>query len=136
MLSYTFTAPNAAPRNFSAVVESAFSANFSWLPPEPENQNGIITSYVINITDDDSGDSFEVSTTNTSLTLDSSLRPYRTYTCSMAAETSVGQGPFSSEVNFTTFEHGKIVIILSATHSSSLCNSSWRTNHQCFKKKW
>ena len=102
------TAPTAAPQNFAVVVSSAFEADLSWFLPASDKQNGIITNYVINVTEDDSGDQFQESTSNTSLTIDSNLRPYYTYTCVIAAETSAGRGPFSSAISFTTDEHGRL----------------------------
>ena len=108
-ISMYSTVPTAAPRYFSAVVNSAFEADLSWSPPPSGKQNGIITNYVISITEDDSGDQFTESTSNTSLTIDNNFRPYYTYTCVIAAETSAGQGPFSSEISFTTDEYGRLI---------------------------
>ena len=101
-------APTAAPLNFAAVVNSAFEVDLSWSPPVSDKQNGVIIKYVINVTEDDSGDQFQESTSATSLTVDDNLRPYYTYTCVIAAETSVGRGPFSSAISFTTDEHGRL----------------------------
>ena len=50
---------------------------------------------------------FEFSTSNNTLTIASNLRPYNTYTCVIAAETVVGQGPFSVNVPFTTHEYSR-----------------------------
>ena len=103
------TAPTAAPRNFRAVVNSAFEAELSWSAPVSDKQNGVIINYVVNITEDDSGGKFQESTSSTSLTIDDNLRPYYTYTCAVAAETSSGLGPFSSAISFTTDEHGMFI---------------------------
>ena len=78
------------------------------MPPPVDEQNGIITNYVINITEDNTGEEFHVSTSNTSLTIDDNLQPYYTYICVIAAETSVGEGPFGSNISFTTHEYGRL----------------------------
>ena len=101
------TAPTAAPQHFAAVVTTAFEVDLSWSPPVSDKQNGVITNYVINITEDESGDDFQESTSSTSLSVEDNLRPYITYTCVISAGTSAGQGPFSSAINFTTHEHGR-----------------------------
>ena len=108
MYAFFHTAPTAAPRNFTAVVNSAFEAGLSWSPPVVDKQNGVITNYVINITEDATGDEFQESSSSTSLTIDDDLRPYYTYTCIIAAETSAGLGPFSSSISFTTHEYGRL----------------------------
>ena len=77
-----------------------------WSPPPSSEQNGIIINYVIYITEKSSGCPFEKSTSNTSLSIDENLHPYHTYICEIAAETSVGLGPFSVAVFFTTHEDG------------------------------
>ena len=102
------TVPSGAPRNFTAFATSPFEAAFSWVPPPADEQNGIIANYVINITEDNTGEEFQVSTSNTSLTIDDNLQPYYTYICVIAAETSVGEGPFSSNISFTTHEYGRL----------------------------
>ena len=102
------TVPSGAPRNFIASATSPFEAAFSWVPPPADEQNGIIANYIINVTEDNTGEEFQVSTSNTSLTIDDNLQPYYTYICVIAAETSVGEGPFSSNISFTTHEYGRL----------------------------
>jgi receptor-type tyrosine-protein phosphatase Q len=98
-------APTAAPQNFTSSVISAFEVALFWSPPVVDKQNGVITDYVINVTEDDTGDQFQVFTSNTSVTVGDNLRPYDMYTCVIAAETSAGLGPFSSSISFTTDEY-------------------------------
>ena len=83
----------------------------SWSPPPVEEQNGIIIGYVINVTVNDTGDTFQLTASTTMLTLNN-LRPYHNYTCVIAAETSVGLGPFSESVYFRTHEDGKTSVLL------------------------
>ena len=85
--------------------------DLSWSPPLPSKQNGIIINYIIYISDEESGCQFQESTSNTSITTNENLHPYHTYKCVMGAETSVGLGPFSSAIFFTTHEDGKLTIM-------------------------
>ena len=77
----------------------------TWEDPESEDVNGVITGYVINVTDS-SGQRFQTTSTSRSLLLDE-LSPFTVYTCLVAARTSVGVGPFSLALSFTTDEAGK-----------------------------
>lgn len=90
-----------------ALATSPFTADLSWSPPLDDEQNGVITNYVINITEDDTGYEFQLRTSNTTITVGYNLRPYYSYTCVIAAETSVGLGPFSSSIDFRTHEYSK-----------------------------
>ena len=71
-------------------------------------QNGIIILYTINVTVADSGEMFQLTSTTTSLTV-STLQPFTTYFCSIAASTSVGMGPFSTVITLQTPEDGMLL---------------------------
>ena len=73
-------------------------------------QNGIIILYTINVTVADSGEMFQLTSTTTSLTV-STLQPFTTYFCIIAASTSVGMGPFSTVVTLQTPEDGMLLCI-------------------------
>lgn len=83
---------------------------FQWNLPLPQNQNGIITGYLVNITALETGAMIHMSTPYLNLTLHS-LRPFTTYSCIVAARTSVGLGPFSTTINIQTLEDGKKINI-------------------------
>ena len=83
----------------------------SWDPPRPEEQNGVIISYVINVTEAGSGASFQlVASTNTSRVV-SNLQPFTTYDFLIAAATTVGLGPFSRLLTIQTPEDGESAIM-------------------------
>ena len=42
-----YTAPGAPIRNFTVEVISATSVELSWLPPDPQLWNGVITNYTV-----------------------------------------------------------------------------------------
>ena len=87
------------------VAESSRSLRLTWQPPFVENRNGIIINYTVFIVADDST-SLQVTTPNTSIVV-SNLRPFTTYTCNVAASTSVGQGPPTAAMLQTTPEDGE-----------------------------
>ena len=97
--------PSGYPQKFSASASSTRSANISWNPPQADEQNGIIINYLINVTVVGSGQTFQLSSTTTFLTV-STLLPYRTYLCIIAAVTSVGVGPYSIPFILNTPQDG------------------------------
>ena len=98
-------APSAAPLNLVADLNATSHDSFylSWDSLPPEEQNGIILGYVINITDINSGDVQQVFADTNNHTVDS-LSPYTTYVCIVAAYTSAGTGPVSVEISVQTQE--------------------------------
>ena len=105
---YTAAVPSSPPLNSSGEVLGPSAISISWQPPSPEGQNGIITSYTVFIT--------EVPTNATttyqrdgsrSEILITGLHPFYEYSCSVAAETSVGLGPFGTPFTITTHQDGE-----------------------------
>ena len=78
----------------------------SWTPPADEDQNGVIIRYDINVLVQETGESFELESPTTVLTV-SNLDPYTTYICEVAAATSAGEGPYSNSYSVQTLEDGK-----------------------------
>ena len=76
----------------------------TWEPPLPENRNGIITSYTIQLHEIVTGQTFLIQreANHTELLIDS-LHPYYEYNVSIAAET-VAVGPFSESQTVRTLE--------------------------------
>ncbi len=99
--------PGEYPSNFSVDVTSSTSAYLSWMPPPDESHNGDIVLYVVNVTVQETGERFQLTSETTYLEV-TNLRPYRTYVCVIAAATSVGLGPFSTTFMVQTPEDGKL----------------------------
>ena len=99
--------PTGPPQGVEVQSETSTTLVLSWQPPAPENQNGIIVHYIINITEMETGRllSFTVNTTTLSVP---TLHPFYTYTCVVAAVT-VGIGPYSATVEVKLPEDGKQV---------------------------
>ena len=112
-----FIVPNGYPQNFAGLASTSRSAVLTWEPPPEEQQNGIIVNYTVDVSVAGTGQTFQVYTNATSLTL-STLLPYRTYFCTISASTIVGQGPPSTVFTLTTPEDGmtnKVMIYISCT---------------------
>lgn len=103
-----YTVPSGSPLNFLASATSSRSASISWNPPPASQHNGIIISYIISVTVVETGQSFQLTSTTASLTV-STLLPYRTYVCVIAAVTSIGTGPFSTQIQLITPQDGTYV---------------------------
>ena len=108
LTNITYIGPAAPPLNIMSVVNSPRSASISWLPPLPENRNGILRYYILRLVDEQLGyDDVIINTTLTSHTF-SNLEEYNLYSYSIAAATSAGVGVFSDQNQFTTQEDGKV----------------------------
>lgn len=98
--------PSGPAQELNVSVVSFEEVVISWEPPDEADQNGIITSYLVNITHVVTHQSVTRTSKNTSLFLED-LRPFTSYICRVAASTHVGVGPFSIPVGFLTQEAGK-----------------------------
>ena len=88
--------------------ENSTTLVLSWQPPAPENQNGIIVHYIVNITEMETGRSLSFTSANTTILSVPALHPFYTYTCIVAAVT-VGVGPYSAAVEVELPEDSKQV---------------------------
>lgn len=70
-----------------------------------EDHNGEITSYVIQVTEASTAETFDITSQHNSIEV-YSLKPFTTYTCVVAAQTSAGIGPYSTTVMAQTDEDG------------------------------
>ena len=98
--------PSGPPLNIHELSSSPSTVILEWDPPLQEDRNGVITGYLVNITEVESGKEFQFSSSTNSLSIDS-LTPFTTYTCVIAATTIVGHGPYSNTIVVLTPEDGK-----------------------------
>ncbi len=101
--------PTTPPRNIHASANGSTEATVSWFSPKLGERNGIITHYSI---DKDFNVSGAVLTVSGTLYTFSALEEFVQYSVKIAAATSAGLGPYSEEVNFTTFEARKSLTII------------------------
>ena len=78
----------------------------SWMPPDPENQNGVITEYQLLIHTVALNHSDHLTFPNTTCEL-SNLKPHTTYQVGVLASTKAGNGPLSEILTFITLEDGR-----------------------------
>ena len=98
-------APSAPPNGFTGVPTSPRSASLTWSTPPMDEINGMIIRYIINVTVRETGQMFQLTSTTTTLTINT-LSPYRTFICIIAAVTSAGIGPFSTQFTLVTPQDG------------------------------
>ena len=96
-------APSGPPRTLNLTINDSRSLMLTWEVPLPQDVNGIVTDYTINISSALGSRLVLVGSNVTVFTL-TSLSPYVAYTCVVAAHTSAGRGPFSGGVTLTTPE--------------------------------
>ena len=108
-INFYETEPSASPESISFSDVTSTSAVISWGPPPYEDQNGMIISYTIIVTEEEMGESGTTDTYTTSETTFSliNLEPYRTYEIIISASTTIGTGPYSDIFTVTTAESRK-----------------------------
>ena len=95
--------PSSAPTSLSSSVLNPTTVLLTWSPPLTADQNGLITAYTVVITNSDNSEQDVYVTNNTTLIV-ASLNPYTTYQYTVAANTTVGSGPYSVQLAFQTVE--------------------------------
>ena len=107
-----YAVPTASPDSIQSMIVNSTAVIITWLPPVLDDQNGIITAYIINLSLEDN-DTVPLQYTTSSLSVMLvELYPFSTYVVFVAAETGVGRGPFSSGLRISTPEDGKQMMIL------------------------
>ena len=89
-----------------ASVVNSTTVHLSWSPPTPSDQNGVIAVYTVSLVNKNTDQGSEYITSITAITI-SSLSPFTTYYYAIAANTTVGMGPFSTSIPFLTDEDGQ-----------------------------
>ena len=108
LLLILLAVPSSAPENIQSYAVDSTSIYITWSPPLAEFQNGMIRRYLICVTEIETGNTFNYSTSLTSYVLHS-LHPYYNYEIKVAAET-IAPGPFSTPVIVQTLTDGKVCV--------------------------
>ena len=100
-------APSGPPQTIMALAQtsSTRSLYITWNPPVAAEQNGIIISYIVNITGVETGERLQLTSQSQSVNV-TGLTPYTTYLCIVAASTAIGPGPFGIQIIIRTPEAG------------------------------
>lgn len=88
------TVPQAPPQRLIANATNSRTLVLGWEAPDPDDRNGIIIKYTINITELDTDMPLDFVIGNTT-TLTVSVHPFYRYSYIIAAETIIGLGPYS-----------------------------------------
>ena len=113
----SLSAPSGPPQSLRVIAVSSMSIRLTWGAPLAEDQNGVLTSYRITVTEIESGEVLQrtVSASDSFLVVNS-LRPHSLYRCTVAAFT-IAIGP---EANYevTTLQEGNAIpiAILTSTY--------------------
>ena len=102
---FVFTAPSGPPQRISAVALDPREIQISWSQPLPEELNGIIQNYIVNIAVAETEQHFQLTTNDTTITA-GNLHPYYNYHISVAAVT-VAIGPYTEAHALQTPQDGK-----------------------------
>ena len=92
--------PIGYPQEVSVHRITSQSAELSWNPPLPEERNGILTSYIVTVTRQGSDIQLQLMSVATNITI-SMLDSFTTYFAAVAASTSIGIGPPTTQFSFT-----------------------------------
>ena len=99
-----FAAPTGSVEHLSGMPLHSKQLLLTWTPPPFIEQNGVIRSYSVYITETNTGSLMNYTSTSTNITV-AELHPYYTYSCVITAKT-VAEGPRSAPVIVTTLEDG------------------------------
>ena len=97
------------------MIVNSSTVLITWQPPPLDDQNGIIITYVINISlevNDTVPQQYITSFLNVTV---AGLHPFSTYVVAVAAQTGVGRGPFSG-FTIHTPEDGKAYSVEISSH--------------------
>ncbi len=105
-----FSAPTVAPTNLRGFAIDHSSISLEWDTPPALLLNGILSVYIVNVTERETGNTFERNTTATSIIL-GSLHPHYVYECRVAAAT-VEPGPFSTVFGIQVLMAGRKLALI------------------------
>ena len=101
---HSITLEPSGPPTITRTEVAADSVYLHWSSPTQENQNGVIIGYTVVIRSVQVRN-ISIASDSTEYTLEAA-DPYTDYQLSVAAVTSVGQGPFSAAVHVKTLPAG------------------------------
>ena len=110
---FSYPGPATPPQNVQANAASSTEIMVTWEEVLPIDQNGIITNYEVQyepLQFMESLSTMFVNTTDMAVNL-TNLQEYVEYNISVRAYTSVGFGPFSTDIAERTFEDGRCLYI-------------------------
>ena len=119
MNSTITAAPASSPVGVNSTAVGSTSFLISWNSPPPEDHNGIIRHYVVNVTEENTGRMFQMISTTTHIML-TFLHPYYNYILVVSAVT-IEEGPYSVPITIITAQDGKQIIKVNIVNASTVC---------------
>ena len=120
MNSTITAAPASSPVDVNSTTIESTSFLLSWNSPPPEDHNGIIRHYVVNVTEENTGRMFQMISTTTHIML-TLLHPYYNYILVVSAVT-IEEGPYSVPITIITAQDGKQIIkVNNIVNTSTVC---------------
>ena len=122
--------------NIRANSLDSSTLRIEWDAPPLQLHNGLIVDYSVNISEVDTGSSFQLVSGGLTNIVVPGLHPYYTYVFVIAASTIVGRGPYSTSNSIQLPEDGEFCLgYLSTCLTAALCYSpyfipTW-TNWSC-----
>jgi hypothetical protein len=101
------------------IAETSSSLFVTWEPPEKDKRNGIIVSYTVCISHEESEPCFKEQTTKEKMLVITSLNASTKYYVRVFASTKVGRGPYSESKGKRTnggkffFSHATLILLVS-----------------------
>ena len=89
---------------------SPTSILLTWSPPSASDHNGVITGYVIKVTEINTQFTTQQTLHDGENITIISLSPFTNYLCTVAAQTSAGLGPFGPGQVIQTQESGRLLL--------------------------
>ena len=115
--------PSSPPTRFQVFATSPTSIQSYWSPPPEDDQNGVITSYVLTCQPEAESvpATFQMSYPTAGSYNVSGFSPTITYNCSVYAVTAAGRGPSTSHT-VTMPDDGKLYVSLINSENNNLFN--------------
>jgi hypothetical protein len=112
----SFLAPDDPPLNVTVTAETSSSLSVTWEPPEKDKRNGIIVSYTVCISHEESKPCFRQYTTKKKMIVIDNLIDSTKYYVRVLASTKVGRGPYSESTGkFTNGSKCRLAFTRNAT---------------------
>ena len=100
--------PSASPGEVGGEAISPSSLVLTWQPPPEDQLNGVLTGYLVNVTETETGVQYQISADTAQYTFEG-LHPFYRYSFTVAAST-IGIGPFSGIYTFQMPQDGKNIM--------------------------
>ena len=95
---YCIAEPSQSPSNVSVIARNATTVLVSWVPPPPEERNGIVQGYSVQVVGVNTEEELTYNINATEIII-GSLHPFYSYRVTVATVT-IAHGPFSNPLTF------------------------------------